>query len=74
VGASLSRVGRLRQLAVPAYTRLDARAEWRLNSRLSAAAVGQNLLSGHHPEFSSAVLFLTSSVPRSARLDLRWEF
>jgi iron complex outermembrane receptor protein len=74
VGASVSRVGRLVRLAVPAYTRLDTRAEWKLNGSLTAAAVGQNLLSGHHREFSSANLFRTASVPRSARLDLRWEF
>jgi len=71
---SVSRVSRLRQLSVPAYTRLDARLEWRLSSRLTAAAVGQNLLTGSHQEFASPVLFLTSGVPRSARLDLRWEF
>jgi iron complex outermembrane receptor protein len=74
VGASISRVGGLRKPDVLAYTRLDARAELRLTSRLTAAAVAQNLLTGHHQEFASDFLFLTSSVPRSARLDLRWEF
>jgi iron complex outermembrane receptor protein len=73
-GASVSRVGRLNRLLVPAYTRLDARLEWRLNSRLTAAAVGQNLMTGSHQEFASPLLFLTSGIPRSARLDLRWEF
>jgi iron complex outermembrane receptor protein len=73
-GASVSRVSRLRQLSVPAYTRLDARVEWRLNSRLTAAAVGQNLMAGYHQEFASEFVFLTSDMPRSARLDLRWEF
>jgi iron complex outermembrane receptor protein len=74
VGAAVWRVGALRQLAVPAYTRLDARAEFRLSGRLTAAAVAQNLLDRHHQEFASESLFLTSRVPRSARLDLRWAF
>jgi iron complex outermembrane receptor protein len=74
VGASIWRVGRLYQLAVPAYTRLDANAQFRLNSRLSATIVGQNLSNGDHLEFASQAIFLTSRIPRSARLDLRWEF
>jgi iron complex outermembrane receptor protein len=74
VGASVWRVGALSRLVVPAYTRLDARVEFRLNSRLMAAAVAHNLLSGHHQEFASETLFLTSRIPRSARLDLRWAY
>jgi iron complex outermembrane receptor protein len=74
IGASIWRVGRLHQLAVPAYTRLDANAEFRLNRRLSAAVVGQNLSNVNHEEFASQAIFLTSRLPRSVRLDLRWEF
>jgi outer membrane receptor protein involved in Fe transport len=74
VGASLWRIGTLRQLAIPAYTRLDARAQFRINSRLTAAVVGQNLSNRRHREFASDILFLTSSVPRAARIDLRWQF
>jgi outer membrane receptor protein involved in Fe transport len=74
LSASVARTGHLRRLGVPAYTRLDARAEFRVNSRLTAAAVGQNLLSSQHAEFTSDILYLTSGMPRSARLDLRWEF
>ncbi|HYI26805.1 MAG TPA: TonB-dependent receptor, partial [Bradyrhizobium sp.] len=74
VGALVWRIGKLHQLAVPAYTRMDANAEFKLNSRLSAAVVGQNLLNGTHLEFASQAIFLTSRIPRSARLDLRWEF
>jgi iron complex outermembrane receptor protein len=73
-GASVSRVGRLRELRVPAYTRVDARAEFRLTGRLTAAIVGQNLSNGDHREFASDIVYLASSVPRSARLDLRWSF
>ena len=74
VSASLWRVGRLRDLLVPAYTRLDARAEFRLSRQLTAAAVVQNILQGDHQEFASDSFFLASRLPRSARLDLRWAF
>ena len=74
VGASIWRVGKLGVLKVPAYTRVDAKAEFRLNSRMTAAAIGQNLTNRQHVEFAAPAIFLTSRVPRSARLDLRWEF
>jgi iron complex outermembrane receptor protein len=74
VSASLWRVGRLRDLVVPAYTRLDARAEFRLSRRLTFAAVAQNILHGDHQEFASETIYLASRVRRSARLDLRWAF
>jgi len=74
VGASVWRVGRLHQLAVPAYTRVDATAEFRLSQRLTASVTGQNLSQRQHAEFASQAVFVTSRIPRSARLDLRWEF
>lgn len=74
VRASIWRVGQLAQLLVPAYTRVDANAEFRLNRRMTVAVVGQNLTSGNHVEFASQAVFVTSRVPRSARIDLRWEF
>ena len=74
LSTSLWRVGRLRQLDVPAYTRVDAKAEFRVNSRMSASVAGQNLSNGRHEEFASQAIFLTSRIPRSVRLDLRWEF
>lgn len=73
-GFSLFRVGELRRLTVPAYTRLDARVEYRLTHRLALAVVGQNLTRRHHHEFINPVLVPASSVPRSARFDLRWTF
>ncbi|HUF47427.1 MAG TPA: TonB-dependent receptor, partial [Vicinamibacterales bacterium] len=72
VSASAARTGRL--AAVPAHTRVDARAEIRLERRLTATIVGQNLLDPRHAEFTTGYLSTTSSVPRSARIDLRWEF
>ncbi|MEO7190961.1 MAG: TonB-dependent receptor [Vicinamibacterales bacterium] len=75
VGAWVSRVGRLRVFNIPAYTRLDARAEFRLSSRLTAAAVAQNLLTAHHGEFFGqppGPSLATPGVPRSLRVELRW--
>jgi outer membrane receptor protein involved in Fe transport len=74
IGASIWRVGRLQQLAVPGYTRIDAKAEFRVNGRMTVAAIAQNLSNDHHHEFASQAIFLTSRVPRSVRFDLRWEF
>jgi outer membrane receptor protein involved in Fe transport len=75
LGAWLSHAGRLRVANVPAYTRLDARAEFRLNSRLTTAVVAQNLLNGHHGEFLGtppAPSLPSPGVPRSLRVELRW--
>ena len=72
--ASVFRVGRLRVLDVPAYTRVDAGFEYRLNSHLTGAVAAQNLLNGEHREFASPNVFLASSMPRRARIDLRWQF
>ncbi|MEO5741879.1 MAG: TonB-dependent receptor, partial [Vicinamibacterales bacterium] len=74
LGMSFWQVGSLRQLAVSAYTRVDAKAEFRLNGRMTAAVLGQNLSNREHVEFSSQAVFLTSRIPRSVRLDLQWEF
>jgi len=75
VNIGLFRVGRLEQLNVPAYTRGDVSAEWRLRPRLSVTAIGQNLLSKSHREFDSAsALILSTQVSRSASLRVRWTF
>jgi len=72
---SLFHVGRLRQLDVPAYTRIDARLEFKLTRQLSAIAVGQNLLQAAHAEFSDVNSGVVgSTVPRSGRFQLRWQF
>jgi iron complex outermembrane receptor protein len=75
LGAAIFYVGALRGLQVPAYTRADVSAEWRFSDRLSAVALGQNLLDPAHPEFSSAgALSLATEVPRSLSLRMRWTF
>jgi iron complex outermembrane receptor protein len=73
VGASLFHVSALRWAQVPAYTRADVSAEWRLSPRLSAMVIGQNLLDRAHPEFTSVgSLLLATQVPRSVSIRLRW--
>jgi iron complex outermembrane receptor protein len=75
VDGGLYHVGRLRQLEIPAYTRADARLEFKITRELSAIAVGQNLLQASHAEFSGVNTGLIASlVPRSARFQLRWQF
>jgi len=74
VSASLWRVGRLVDLEVPAYTRLDARTELRLGAHAALAATGQNLSQPRHREFASPLLSLANSVGRTGRIDFRWTF
>jgi iron complex outermembrane receptor protein len=72
---SIYRVGRLRQIGADAYTRADARVEFKITSQLSAIAIGQNLLDPAHEEFPSPNLPLVSSaVPRSGSVGLAWKF
>lgn len=71
--ASLYRVGELRQLGIPAYTRADLRVEKQLARRLSASAAVQNLFNRSHLEFTSVTLG-TARVPRSWHAQLRWSF
>jgi len=75
LAASIFRVGEIEQLQVDGYTRADVSAEWRFTNRLSAMAIGQNLLDGSHVEFGGTSSFLlTTQVPRSGSLRLRWTF
>jgi iron complex outermembrane receptor protein len=75
VDGALYYVGALQQAEIPAYTRADARLEFKITKELSAIAVGQNLLQSSHAEFSGAFTgVVTSRVPRSARFQLRWQF
>ncbi len=46
-----SRVGALESFEVPAYTRVDARVEWRATPRVSFVVTGQNLSDDVHQEF-----------------------
>ena len=64
VSGSVFRVGAIASLAVPAYTRVDARAEVRLGRGVYATAVGTNLSHRAHSEFAGEGV-LTTRVPRA---------
>ncbi|MEO8256231.1 MAG: TonB-dependent receptor [Acidobacteriota bacterium] len=75
LGVALFHVGPIAQLGVNAYTRADVSAEWRFTSRFSAIGSGQNLFDAAHAESAGpGSLLLTTQVPRSASLGLRWTF
>jgi iron complex outermembrane receptor protein len=68
-------VNRLPSLAIPSYTRVDTGLTWRAGKSISISAVGQNLFSNRHMEFSG----LDSSVQaglmrRSAYAKMAWSF
>ncbi|MBN2476967.1 MAG: TonB-dependent receptor [Pirellulales bacterium] len=49
-------VDSLPSLSIPRYITLDARLAWRPRRHLELAVVGQSLLEGHRPEFTSDLL------------------
>jgi iron complex outermembrane receptor protein len=74
-GLSVQRVGALRLLQVPAYTRVDAQLEYRIRPAWSLVFTGQNLTDRAHHEFGLGDnTSLPSQVPRHALLRLRGEF
>ena len=73
VDAALFRTGSLRTLAVPAYTRADARVEVTLTKRLSAIGVGSNLFQSAHAEYASDQI-VVRGVPRSFNVQLVWKY
>jgi outer membrane receptor protein involved in Fe transport len=72
---SIFHVGPLEQAHLDGYLRADVTAEWRFTSRVSAMAIGQNLLDAAHTESSGVgSLLLVTQVPRSAGVRLRVTF
>ncbi len=71
--AALYRVGALRELAVPAYTRADVRLEYALTPALSFVAGGQNLFERTHAEQVGRAGTAATLVPRSASIGLVWK-
>jgi len=68
-------VGRLRNQAVPSYTRVDSQLAWKISERVTLSAVGQNLLQDHHLEFDDFLQVVNSSlIKRSAYAKLTWQF
>jgi iron complex outermembrane receptor protein len=75
VDALLLRVGAIRGLAVPAYTRADLRVEFAATRQWSLIAVGQNLLDPRHVEFAGVgVQVMPTLQPRAGRVQLVWRF
>jgi len=73
--AMLFHTGALRTLGIAAYSRADVRVEVALTRQLSAAIVGQNLFDPRHAEYGGNGAIVTATeIPRSAHLQLRWEF
>jgi iron complex outermembrane receptor protein len=72
---TLFHTGALSALGIAAYTRADARVEVALTRQLSASLVGQNLCDPRHAEYGGNGAIVTSTeIPRSAHVQLRWEF
>jgi iron complex outermembrane receptor protein len=75
IHVALFHVGRLAQLQVAPFTRLDATAEWRFSSRVSAVVTGQSLLHAAHSEFATSTLEpFATRVPRTVGVQVRWLF
>jgi len=68
-------VNRIPAQSVPAYTRLDTGLTWRAGQRISISAVGQNLFSDHHLEYSGPnSTVLPGLMRRSAYAKISWSF
>jgi outer membrane receptor for monomeric catechols len=67
-------VGSLRGRNIPAYSRLDSRLAWKVNRKLEASLVGQNLLSPHHLEFGNVDQVVGTEVPRAVLGRVIWSF
>jgi iron complex outermembrane receptor protein len=75
VDASLYRVGALRQMGAEAYTRADARVEFKISNRLSAIAAAQNLFDPAHAEYTSVLTpVMNTAMPRAVNVSLSWKF
>ena len=67
-------VGALPNLAIPAYTRLDARLGYRPRSDFEISLTGQNLQGGRHAEFFSVGPYPNARIGRSVFVTLTWGF
>jgi iron complex outermembrane recepter protein len=72
---SVHGVGRIADLDVPAYTRVDARLEIPMTRHASIVLAGENLQQRAHREWGGIEEgYATTRIPRSARLQLKWRF
>jgi iron complex outermembrane receptor protein len=68
--ATVRRVGRLPDPAVPAYTAVDVRYGWRARRGLELFLAVHNAFDPEHPEFNAAPA--RSEIPRSVFAGVRW--
>jgi iron complex outermembrane receptor protein len=64
--------GALSNLAIPAYTRVDARLGYRIGENFELGVAGQNLQGGWRAEFVSTGPYRRAEVGRSVMLTLSW--
>jgi iron complex outermembrane receptor protein len=75
IDGALYHVGALQVMGTDAYSRVDARVEFKINHRLSAFVNGQNLLDPTHEEYTSMLTpVLHTAIPRSGKVSLSWMF
>ena len=68
-------VGRLTDLHVPSYTRVDSQLSWQFAEKGRLRFVGQNLARDHHMEFvDSTASAGTTLMKRSAYAEISWQF
>jgi len=68
-------VGRIKDPAVPSYTRLDTGITWQAGEKLSFSAFGQNLLKDERLEYVDTLGSTASTlVKRGAYAKVKWEF
>jgi iron complex outermembrane receptor protein len=73
--ASAYFVNRLPALAIPSYTRVDTGLTWQAGERISISAVGQNLFSNRHMEYSGIDSTEEPGLMRrSAYAKIAWSF
>jgi outer membrane receptor for monomeric catechols len=62
--------------SINAYFTVDSRLSWQMNKQIELSLVGKNLFSKQHLDFMTmrGADLLSTEVPRSAYLQVRWEF
>lgn len=71
---ALYAVGRVSDINVPGYTRLDVRLGWRPKENLEVSLVGQNLLKQRHTEDAPSFLEVPSQIERSLYAKVTWKW
>ena len=67
-------VGKLTELNVKSYTRLDVRVGWRPRASLDLSVGGRNLLQAEHFEWALSEQIVAEPIQRSAFLQATWSF